>query len=731
MNPSLRLIVLSLLAISLLPHSSYALPDQENPGAPPTPTPQSAMPSQLILPINTAIAMAVHRNIDLRIESQNSRMATVDEFRSHGIYNPVLNVSSTGGVSAVPGDAFFSTKTMNTTVGMTQNLPTGGSITASTQAGYFRYEPAVSGAKEWQSTAGLAFTQPLLRNAGMETFELNITLSANTLQDSLERFRSTTSDTVSNVITSYNRLYVLRQIQDTREAALRSALSLLDEIKKKGPGTAQGLEVANAEFAISQRRKDFVEASRSVSDQETNLRYLIGLETPVRIVPSDPPSKEEPAETDEQAVKAALDLRSDLKQLKISLQSAQVQERVASHQSLPDLSVNASGGFSGTGYNFGESYRGISNHPGTYWTAGMQFSIPLGNTAARNDYIRTKIRAEQAQDQIRALTWRIRNDVEYDMRSLISARLQIQLADKSSQFAEQRLDEYRKNNRLNQATIQDVLNAENDLNVARNAQLEAVETFSNAVVKLWKDTGLLLDHYGIHIDRSKLMSSADSGEENPSLNMDLPVDTGQASKPPAVPEPVPRDVLPPAPPARESIPAVAEKPANARGESVPATSAAPPAINTSFTLSFGEFASKSVMEDAIEKINSVGLVPKVEQGPQKTEHMIRLYLAEYPSHLQAQKALKKLQRVKGNGFIQMNDNKRYVVYAGSFSSQDLALKEQQRLAGLKIKVRPEKTSVSFPTYLLTAGTFQGREAPLEYARKLELLGLKPVLTEKP
>ncbi len=147
-------------------------------------------PPQVILSLKAAIAMAVNRNIDLRIESQNSRMAAVDSIKSRGIYNPVLNASSTGGISAVPGEAFFSTKNLTSSIGLIQNLPTGGNISATTQAGYFRYSPSTTASKEWQSTAGLALTQPLLKNGGVETFEMNITLAATTLQDSLERFCS-------------------------------------------------------------------------------------------------------------------------------------------------------------------------------------------------------------------------------------------------------------------------------------------------------------------------------------------------------------------------------------------------------------------------------------------------------------------------------------------------------------------------------------------------------------
>jgi len=727
MNSLTRLMVLSLLAVLLHPTGSYAVPSS----VPATSTDMSSvtqdgqMPRQIILSMKAAIAMAVSRNIDLRIESQNSRMASVEAIKSRGIYNPILNASSTGGISAVPGEAFFSTKNLTTSLGLTQYLPTGGNIAATTQTGYFRFEPTTTTSKEWQSTAGLTLTQPLLKNAGMETFELNITLAATTLQDSLERFRSTTGDTVSNVITSYNRLYVLRQVQETREAALISAQTLLDGIRRNEQGVAQGLGIADAEFAIAQRRKDFVEASRSVADQEINLRYLIGLDTPLHIIPSDPPSRDEPQETDEQAVKTALELRSDLNQLKTALQSAQLQERVARHQSLPDLSVNASGGLTGTGYNLSESYRQIGNNPGTYWSAGMQFSVPLGNTTARNEYIKSKIRAEQAQDQIRALAWKIRNDIETDMRALISARLQIQLTEKSTQLAEQRLEQYRQNNRLKLASVQDVLNAENDLNVARNSQLEAVETFSNAVTKLWKDTGLLLDRHGIHVETARTGGSANLREQAPTLRVD-PLTTADADaerEQATVASPPP--VSPP--------PAEAAKPAAAGNTAAPVmeTPTGAPAAAKAYTLSVGEYSSKSVMADAIGKIESVGLVAQVQQGPQKTEQMTRLYHAEFPNQALAQKALKKLQLFKANGFIQLNEKKQHAVYAGSFLDQNSATKEQARLAGHGIKVRPEKTSVSFATFQLTAGNFLGREVALKYARRLEQLGLKAVVTEKP
>jgi outer membrane protein TolC len=102
------------------------------------------------------------------------------------------------------------------------------------------------------------------------------------------------------------------------------------------------------------------------------------------------------------------------------------------------------------------------------------------------------------------------------MRALISARIQIQMADKSLQLAELRIDKYRKNNLACTATVQDVIDAENDLTSARNTQMDATETFANGVAKLWRDMGVLLDRQGVHIDTAQPKKNLETVQEPPS-----------------------------------------------------------------------------------------------------------------------------------------------------------------------------------------------------------------------
>lgn len=708
-------------------------------------------PSTMNLSRKSAIEMAIRRNVDLKNEILNSSIAIIDVKRSRGIYDPLFGISANGGVSYTPGDPFFRTKSGVASISLSQLLPTGGSLGLSTQSGFTTAEISTGGTltTDWQSSVGLSASQPLLRNAGKETTELTIILAENSRQDSAERLRSYITDTVLSVITAYNRLYTLHQTLESRLAALNSAQSLRDEIQTKmKAGKKQSLEIANAEYAITQRRKDLVDAERNVRDQEATLRYLIGMEAKTQIIPVDPPSREEPPETEEQALKSAIELRPDLKQLILSLQSSQLQERVARHQSLPDLTLSAGGGLTGNSDNFGRSFRQLGERPGTYWSVGMQFSVPIGNTALRNDYLRSRIRTEQAENQIKSLAWRIRNDVEADMRALISARLQMQTADKARQYAEQRREEYRKQSRVGTTTVQNVINADNDLTAARTAQLDALETFSYTVAKLWRDIGVLLDHQGIRIDTAhpdKLLE----GEGEPGTPGRR---TEGKETAPLTHRHLAFNTVPPSPAASDSgsnlftgreMPSgskdemstamahgeVQSEQAPLPGEAVPKRDATAGTAGRGerFTLKVGEYVAKGALEDARKKIAGAGFSATVEQGEKKPVQMLRLYFGEFPNGEAARKAAEKLRSLNADPFVLTNEDHKYRVYAGSYMDRKSAAEEQARLAGKGMRVSLVAAPVSMPSLVLLAGSFPTEEAAEKAAARLEEQGIKPTI----
>lgn len=460
-----------------------------------------ATPDKINMTRKFAVFMALTKNGDLMIESRNSAIAEADAAGSRGIYNPLLVARINGGAYTYtfqPG----TTTTGSGSLALTQTLPTGGSVTAYTDTSFYKDPASTGAASEWTSNAGIVVSQPLLRNVGKEKTEAGITLANNSLTENRHRYRFAAIDTVYATVTAYNSLFTARQLLESRNRSLTATQALLDDLRKKrrsGPTAQEKVEIANAEYSLAQKRKEIVDADRRVRDLEANLRYLIGMEEKIPIIPIEAPSRDEPADSEAQAIGKALELRSDLKQLRQALESSQLQERVARNLALPDLSLSASAAFDGKGDSPGSSYQQLGDGKSTSWATGLQFSLPLGNTGATNEYRRNRIRSEQLRMQIRTLSQKIRNDVEADERALISARLQLQTTQQSLEYSEVRHKEYLKNNRAGTATVQDVINAENDFSAARIAHFEALEAFANSVEKLRRDTGELLEHHDLKL----------------------------------------------------------------------------------------------------------------------------------------------------------------------------------------------------------------------------------------
>ena len=217
-------------------------------------------------------------------------------------------------------------------------------------------------------------------------------------------------------------------------------------------------------------------------------------------------------ETIDQAISLAMENRSDLKQLRLDLESRELQERVSKSKLKPNLSVSGGIGYRGIDDRLGDSIAQIGDGKGRWWSAGLQFSMPLGNSVAESDYRRDSLRTTQMKYELAAFEWKLRDYIESDMRALVSARVQIQVADRAVKLAALRVENYRKSVVSKSSQVQDLINAENDLVFAQDDQTKALENFANSVALLWKDSGVLLERMHINIDATqpeKVMSGAE------------------------------------------------------------------------------------------------------------------------------------------------------------------------------------------------------------------------------
>jgi len=660
------------------------------------------LPEPIKLSLNTAMTMAIRHNLDLRSDALNTSIAASSLQQSRGFYDPFLSLSGDYQQTFYTGES-YGTNDTTVALSLTQNLPTGGSLTASTLAGYTTPESDFpdDNWQDWYTSVGLTLSQPLLKNAGKEATELSITLADNAHKSALEQFRYAAARTVYAVIKEYNRLYTLREVRTSRLVALDSARQTLEKMKKNGTRREpREVEVANTEYSISQRLKDLVDVERRIKDQEARLRYMIGMESKIDLVPVDPPSREEPLENLEQAVDLALEERAEIRQLKLEVQSSELRERVARQRRLPNLSVTAGGGLRGIDDDFSASVDQIKEGKGRWWTAGLRMSMPLGNRAASAEYQRSKQQTEQTEYRLAAQSWKLRDAIEADMRALISARVQIQVADRAVKISELRVEQYRKSVARKTSPVQDLLNAENDLIFARDDQALALEGFANAVAQLWLDAGVLLERMQITLDPGQTVHISPGEEASTPSPAGAP--GGAADE------------------RRASV--IKERPA---AHDRPAASA------DVYVLKIGEYIAVE-LATITQKVVAAGLVPRVTPGAKQRREVIRLVAGSYPGERESREALRKLrEKIGPEAFVLKNDAGAYVLYAGSYLSRAFAEEERKRLAAAGLPLTLEKASVLLPASRLSAGPFASREEAQSGAKKLQKLGVTSVVQKQP
>jgi outer membrane protein TolC len=144
------------------------------------------------------------------------------------------------------------------------------------------------------------------------------------------------------------------------------------------------------------------------------------------------------------------------------------------------------------------------------WIVGLNFIYPLGNGAAENDFRKSRLKSEQIALQLRSLEENATKEVRAALRGITAGFKQIEVADRGTAFAEERLRAFIRKSEVGLATTKDVLDVENDLAVSKSNQIKAVVGYANALTLYWQVTGELLERQGIRVvegDADKLYTA--------------------------------------------------------------------------------------------------------------------------------------------------------------------------------------------------------------------------------
>jgi outer membrane protein TolC len=232
---------------------------------------------------------------------------------------------------------------------------------------------------------------------------------------------------------SYLQVIAAKARVDAARAQLDTANALLTQTSQQhGVGLVSQIDVNRSQVQALTQRQRLVTLTNDLAKQKINLARLVGLPANDKYDISDsvPFSTAVPVTVDE-ALKQALDQRSDLKAAEAQVRAAQRARAAARAERLPSFSVSAAYGVIGT--NPSQSH-------GTF-SVGATIRVPIwqgGRTEGNIEQAEAALAQRNAE--IEDLKSRIESEVRNSYLDLEAARSQVEVSQKNVEVARQNLE---------------------------------------------------------------------------------------------------------------------------------------------------------------------------------------------------------------------------------------------------------------------------------------------------
>ncbi|HEY2432692.1 MAG TPA: efflux RND transporter permease subunit [Vicinamibacterales bacterium] len=478
------------------------------------PQAQPAVPTGevLHLTVDESLRMAIANNPDLAAGNFDPRISAERLSQASAAFLPTLTSSFLRNVQQAPpssvffGDSAVRTDVWSGGVGLAQRIPVGGgsytvgwnSIRTNASATLSTFNPAVTGQMQG------SVTQPLLRDFHIDQARGQVMLARQN-----EKVADIGLQELGVTVTSSaERAYWNLVLSRASVAVQQRSLELSQELERNNQarvdvGQSPPLDLVSARAEVASRRESLIVAQTLVRQAEDQLRVLIlDPRRPdywyVRLDTGDPVPPLGPTPDVDAAVRNALTQRTDLQRARQQIEIDDTNLQLAKNGTLPDLRVTASyqtnalggtellrDGFLGpvTGQDF-VAYGSVlgqlfsANYP--TWQVGLTLAYPLGRSADQANYARTKLEKEQSAERVRSQEFKVVREVRQAGFQLEQNRQRIDTTRLTRELQEQRLDAEQKRYEVGMSTNFNVIQAQRDLAVSRNDELQAQLDYQQA-----------------------------------------------------------------------------------------------------------------------------------------------------------------------------------------------------------------------------------------------------------
>jgi outer membrane protein TolC len=357
-----------------------------------------------------------------------------------------------------------------------------------------------------QAGLTLDLNQSLLEGIAPD-YQLRALRQAEVARDTMDIERDEQIATVvGDVLKGYLDLVASRRSVEIARISVRLADDQRAVIQARiAAGTEAPIELLRIDETVASRAADRLEADRTAAEAEQALAVLMGLapgddDFGRALRPVDGIPDVLPARDSQRSLQVSLERNPTLLRQRKQLQSQDIQLRAARHQVLPMLDLTATLALNGTGQDQAEAVRDVFESRYPDFTVGMQFNMPLpdlgsihGLKAARDDL-------EAALLQLKASEQQVLAGVTTAFRSVRSFAEQVEVAQARTRLAERSAEAAQATYQVGRNTLRDVLEAQKNLEDARQAEVAATVQELKARVDLEVLRGTLIEALGIELE---------------------------------------------------------------------------------------------------------------------------------------------------------------------------------------------------------------------------------------
>jgi outer membrane protein TolC len=470
--------------------------------------------------LDEAVKFALDRNLDIAVQRLTPQINDTAYASIQSIYHPGLtsfvSQASTAGLptsqlQVSAGGAGTETSQLQYNGGIAQSVPWGGGAfqvalnnsRGTTTSNNALFNPA------FQSNWSGIYTQPLLRNFRIDSTrqQLQVTKINGDISD--VQLRATITNTLSNVRNAYWDYVFAVQAVEVAQQSLDLATKLVqDNQTRVEVGTMAPIDVVQAQSEQATRRQNLVTAQSAKRTTELSLKRLIVSGTQdanwnAEIKPIYLPDfRPEPIDI-EAAVRRALSERTDLAIAQKTIQGNDVTLRFLQDQLRPQVDLQTTYGLAGIGGPYlardltqlgspvtlqpggiNDAFGSLFRSAYPRWTVALNVTYPLGLSSQEASVARARVQLNQVQAQMKQIELQVATDVTNAAITVQNSGEAVQASQAAREFAEKKLEAEQSKFEVGMSTNYFVVQAQRDLNDARNSELRQILNYRKSLVEL-------------------------------------------------------------------------------------------------------------------------------------------------------------------------------------------------------------------------------------------------------